>query len=79
MVDLETNDITILNLTLSKSELLLHQLDHARLDFLQPVKGKNQTRMKILLAHLKQPQRSARCPPHPFIDQRVQILDFAVP
>lgn len=34
MLDLETNDISILNLTLSKSELLFHELNHARLDFL---------------------------------------------
>jgi hypothetical protein len=79
VVDLETNNITILNLTLSKSELLLHQLDHARLDFLQPIKSEYFSRTAIQLAHLKQLQRSTRCPPHPLINQRVQILDFAVP
>jgi hypothetical protein len=39
VIDLETNDISILNLALSKRELLLHELDHARLDFLQMSKS----------------------------------------
>lgn len=32
---LEADDITILNLALGKSLLRLHELNHARLDFLQ--------------------------------------------
>jgi len=38
VIDLETDDISILNLTLSKSVLLLHELDHARFDFLQKLR-----------------------------------------
>ena len=34
-VDLETNDITILNLILSEREFRLHQLNHSRFDFLE--------------------------------------------
>jgi len=35
VLDLETDVISILDLALSKSKLLLHELDHARFDSLQ--------------------------------------------
>ena len=33
-IDLEADDVTILDFTLSERELRLHQLNHPRLDFL---------------------------------------------
>ena len=34
-IDLEADDVSILDLALRKGELGLHQLDHARFDFLR--------------------------------------------
>jgi hypothetical protein len=79
VIDLETNDISILNLALSKRELLLHELDHAGLDFLQKSKSENCACLGILLAHLEELQRGTWCPTHSLVNQGVQILDFAVP
>ena len=39
LINLETDDISILNLALSKREFRLHKLDHSRFDFLQILLG----------------------------------------
>ena len=75
---MEADDITILNLALSKRLLGLHRLDHARFNFLQArgISFSHDSIRKNAYTHLVQLERRSRRPSHPLVDKRDEIANF---
>jgi hypothetical protein len=67
-LDLEADDVAVLDLALSKRELRLHQLDHARFDFLQQkISATEHTIQCLSRAHLVELEWGSR-PAHHCVD-----------
>ena len=81
-VNLEANDISVLNFTLSESQFGLHELNHARFDFLHIFNGQKIPPQYLNTAntkktYLEQFEWCPRCPSHPLIDYESQISNSA--
>lgn len=75
-VNLETNNVAILDLTLAERQFGFHEFDHAWFDFLYMHNIKNSQSYKMGSRYLEQFQRSTRRPAHSFINDWSQITNL---
>lgn len=76
-INLETNDIPVLNLTLCERHFGFHQLNHPRFDFLPQYIGISNVQAKT--AYLIELNGCTWRPPHSLVYDRDQVTHFARP
>lgn len=77
VINLETDDISILDLALGECRFLFHKFDHPGFDFLQNTLGRLLEGLEGT-GHLIQLQRSTGGPSHALVNPGMEVLHFAI-